>query len=62
MDSKNGCGAAGCIIPLILAFIALGYYVYSNQRIEIVYNKGETTQDTINHYREQHRAGDDFRR
>ena len=61
MDNKNGCGMAGCLLPLLLALIALGYFVYKNQSIEVVYNRDETTQDTITHYRQQHRAGDDFR-
>ena len=51
MKDKQGCGAIGCILPLLLALMALGYYAYNNRTLNLVY-KEETAQETLDHVRQ----------
>ena len=46
MQDKQGCGAIGCVLPLILILLALGYYAYTNRQLNVVYKEG-TAQETL---------------
>ena len=50
MQEKSGCGALGCILPLVLALLAMGYLAYNNRTFHIVYEE-KTAQETFDQNR-----------
>ncbi len=51
MGEKNGCGPLGCILPLVLALIAMGYLAYTN-RVFNIDVQSKTAQEQFDENRE----------